>query len=939
MRLALLIAITSALVALGSPPAASAATALSQPQVTLGFDFGCAVIPGGAVQCWGANGYGQLGDGTTTPRLSPVLVPGVGGAIAVSATQGGACALLSSETVKCWGWDGVTVRPAPATIAGIDGAVGITAGEVHTCVLLAGGAAKCWGQNQYGPLGDGTTADRAEPVTVVGLSGALQISAAGQTTCALLASGGVVCWGLSQTGATAAQVTPVPIAGVTGATAFATGRNSGSCAVIAGGAVQCWGASYSPGPVTMDGISGATAVVAGGLYDNYCAILAGGSVACWGANNYGQLGDGTTIDRYRTPVMTTGLSGMVSVAIGVGWTTCGARVDGELFCWGYNGNGELGNGTTTNSSTPTPVAPVAPGIALNAPSDLTIVATSPSGAAATFSASALLYPTRTPVPTTCSPVSGTVFPIGRTTVTCTATAGAMYVTARFAVNVVPPPDTTPPVVVLPPTVSLPGGGKGHLAEAAGPAGALSFSGGTVADLVDGPLPVTCRATDGSVFPLGTSAKPITCSATDSSGNVGSVASGAPRTVLVRDTTAPVIPNFPNGYTLTTEATSRSGAVAQWSIQTADAVDGQGFATCLPASGATFPLGNTVVTCDATDRAGNRGASVFFTVAVVDTTPPEAFLFPTGNFSAEATGPDGAESFVGGSTNDLVDGAVPVTCAAANGRFFPLGLSIIRNISRQIICTATDAAGNIATRTLNLNSRSYQTIEVTDRTPPVIAAHADVTVMATGPAGAVVTYTAPETMDLVDGPGVATCDPAPGATFPVGTTTVTCSTADSRDNTATSTFTVTVVGPQQAIRAVMDAVTASAASSGKRDADKLTDVAKKLERALAPKAWADAVTLTKDGQHVFEGTREAASKLSELLSDKKSLISDATLREWIAQLVQADRGLARSALDRAAGVDGKKVAEAEKDFAAGDAAGASEPHRAIEHYRKAWQRVS
>lgn len=88
------------------------------------------------------------------------------------------------------------------------------------------------------------------------------------------------------------------------------------------------------------------------------------------------------------------------------------------------------------------------------------------------------------------------------------------------------------------------------------------------------------------------------------------------------------------------------------------------------------------------------------------------------------------------------------------------------------------------------------------------------------------------------------------------------------------------------------------------------------------ATATAATgLTKDGQHVFEGTREAASKLDQLLSDKKSLISDATQREWITRLGKADRGLARSALDRAAGIDAKKIAEAEKDFAAGDAAGA------------------
>jgi hypothetical protein len=125
--------------------------------ITTGYYYTCAVLASsGGVQCWGNNGDGELGDGTTTQRLVPISVVG-----------------LSS---------GVTV---------------IAAGFVHTCVLLApSGGVQCWGSNWAGQLGDGTTTDRLVPTSVLGLSsGVVAIAAGSACTCALLASGGVQCWG------------------------------------------------------------------------------------------------------------------------------------------------------------------------------------------------------------------------------------------------------------------------------------------------------------------------------------------------------------------------------------------------------------------------------------------------------------------------------------------------------------------------------------------------------------------------------------------------------------------------------------------------------------------------------------------------------------------------------------------------------------------------
>jgi hypothetical protein len=236
-----------------------------------------------------------------------------------------------------------------------------------------------------------------------------------------------------------------------------------------------------------------------------------------------------------------------------------------------------------------------------------------------------------------------------------------------------------------------------------------------------------------------------------------------------DTTAPSL-SLPGDISV--EATDASGSVATYTATASDAVAGTVPVTCTPASGSTFPLGATTVTCTASDPAGNT-ATGSFTVTVVDTTPPSLNL--PGNLSREATGPSGTVVTYTATASDTVAGTVPVTCTLASGSTFPLGATTVT-------CTASDPAGNTANGNF--------TVTVVDTTPPSLNLPGNLSREATGPSGTVVTYTA-TTSDTVAGAVPVTCTPASGSTFPLGATTVTCTASDPAGNTATGSFTVTI----------------------------------------------------------------------------------------------------------------------------------------------------
>jgi alpha-tubulin suppressor-like RCC1 family protein len=381
-----------------------------------GGTLSCALTTGGSVKCWGHNGSGQLGNGSYTDSAIPVDVAGLtSGVVQITVGFQHACALTSTGGVKCWGLNaegqlgnGTFTTSPPYGIATPVDVIGLTsdvaqvaAGFYHTCAMTTGGGAKCWGRNDTGQMGNGTFTTSAPygiatPVDVSGLTnGVAQISGGGYHTCAVTMGGGVKCWGDNSSGqlgfgtvtiplppsvSPQESATPVDVSTLTSGVAQIGAGGAHTCAVTTSGAAKCWGYSFwgqlgygyggtsryiSLTPLDVSGLmSGVARITAGGYHT--CAVTTVGGAKCWGYTVHGQLGNGVTVvpeNGIFFPVdVSTLTSGVAQISAGY-FHTCAVTTAGGAKCWGYNGDGALGDGTFMSRATPVDVSGLTSGVA------------------------------------------------------------------------------------------------------------------------------------------------------------------------------------------------------------------------------------------------------------------------------------------------------------------------------------------------------------------------------------------------------------------------------------------------------------------------------------------------------------------------------------------------------------------------------------------------
>lgn len=321
------------------------------------------------MRCWGGAADGELGDGIRAIRMRPGPVALPEPAVELGIGDKTVCARLQGGGSHCWGYlppnnNTPTPTPSPLSPPGR-----LTIGYDHVCGVVGGGA-QCYGLDYMGQLGNDTGGNSATPAAVVGLSNVTSIASWGFSSCAI-ANGGVSCSGGNQhsnlgDGTTTNRQAPVAAGSFTTAAEVSiSGRLS--CVRLASGAVSCWGNNQQG--ETGTGVNGGTvttptAVVASfgsanelSVGGRHACIRASTNIWCWGRNNEGQIGDGS----YADTNVAAKVPGFTGSKISAGENhTCAIAPDASVWCWGFNGDGQLGDGTVTGRTSPTRVVDLEP---------------------------------------------------------------------------------------------------------------------------------------------------------------------------------------------------------------------------------------------------------------------------------------------------------------------------------------------------------------------------------------------------------------------------------------------------------------------------------------------------------------------------------------------------------------------------------------------------
>jgi alpha-tubulin suppressor-like RCC1 family protein len=337
----------------------------------------------GTIWAWGDNQYGQLGSNSTANRSSPVSVLGgpitgdcyfgvLDPAASFSAINGNGLAIRSDGTLWSWGvnnigqvGDGVTInRSSPVSVIGNHVFAFVIGGSDHVVARKSDGTAWTWGEGEYGGIGNNSTAHRSSPVSVVGDHSFSKVAAGTLNNAGIKADGTTWAWGFNgegQLGNNSTDNRSSPVS-VVGNHSFASiGGGNELIALKSDGTAWAWGANQfgslgnnsttdRSSPVSVVGGHSFTVIATGGYTEYGLALKADGSAWVWGNNFAGELGDNTTANR-SSPVSVVGGHSFVEVDIGLR-SSYGRKADGTVWSWGYNNGGELGDNSTSRRSSP-----------------------------------------------------------------------------------------------------------------------------------------------------------------------------------------------------------------------------------------------------------------------------------------------------------------------------------------------------------------------------------------------------------------------------------------------------------------------------------------------------------------------------------------------------------------------------------------------------------
>lgn len=328
------------------------------------------------VWAWGGNDYGQLGVGDANDRSVPTAVTALPQIKQVSAGLSHTVAVASDGSVWAWGSNGVgeladgtaAISNRPVEVRVPNGAVAVSAGRYHALALAGDGSVWAWGNNSHGGLGNGSRRDSALPQRVVALPAVSAIAGGNGFSLALEQNGTVWSWGYGDegqlgNGQAGAQLTPKALTTISGVTQLSAHYRH-ALGLRQDGSVWAWGtndygqlgdgtSANRSTPTLVPGLAYEMIAVAAGTFHSL-ALDRSGNVWAWGYNAVGQLGDGTEVDRL-TPARVVGLSDVVAISAGEN-TSYAITRDGLVWAWGYNPEGELGTGSArVNSDYPRPI--------------------------------------------------------------------------------------------------------------------------------------------------------------------------------------------------------------------------------------------------------------------------------------------------------------------------------------------------------------------------------------------------------------------------------------------------------------------------------------------------------------------------------------------------------------------------------------------------------